>query len=107
MHACLSDVVAGKLLKETSTAGGLIMVAIAHALALFVAVSVAFNISGGHVNPAVTFGALVGGRISLIRAIFYWVAQVLGAIVASLLLRITTGGMVNILSNKNQTCMHD
>ena len=96
---------AGKLQKETSTPGGLIVVAVAHALALFVAVSIAFNISGGHVNPAVTFGALVGGRISLVHAIFYWIAQVLGAIVASLLLRITTGGMVNILSNKNLTSM--
>lgn len=69
-------------------------VAIAHALALTVAVSTAMNISGGHVNPAVTFGALLGGRISLIRALFYWVAQLLGAIVAAALLRITTGGMV-------------
>jgi len=82
-----------KLFTDTSTAGGLIVVAIAHALALFVAVSVAFNISGGHVNPAVTFGALVGGRISFIRAIFYWVAQLLGAVVACLLLWLTTGGM--------------
>lgn len=73
-------------------------VAIAHALALTVAVSVALNISGGHVNPAVTFGALLGGRISLIRAIFYWIAQLLGAIVAAALLRLTTGGMVTYYS---------
>lgn len=90
---------AEKLYKDTSTAGGLISVAIAHALSLFVAVSVAFNISGGHVNPAITFGALVGGRISFIRAIFYWVAQLLGAIVASVLLRLTTGGMVSSPDN--------
>lgn len=45
-------------------------------------------------NPAVTFGVLLGGRISLIRAFFYWVAQILGAIVASLILRLATGGMV-------------
>lgn len=109
MHACLNlahVVAADKLTRETSTAGGLILVAIAHALALFVAVSVAFNISGGHVNPAVTFGALVGGRISVIRAVFYWIAQLLGAIVASILLRICTGGMVSKASYKNQACMH-
>lgn len=70
------------------------MIAIAHAFALFAAVSASINVSGGHVNPAVTFGALLGGRVSLIRAIFYWVAQILGAIVASLLLRLATGGMV-------------
>jgi aquaporin TIP len=89
--------IADKLYKDTTTAGGLVAVAIAHALALTVAVSVALNISGGHVNPAVTFGALLGGRISLIRAIIYWVAQLLGAIVAAALLRITTGGMVTLL----------
>ena len=70
------------------------VVALAHALALFVAVAVAYNISGGHVNPAVTFGALLGGRISLIRALFYWVAQLLGAVLASLLLRFSTAGLV-------------
>ncbi|KAL5993360.1 hypothetical protein ACLOJK_014284 [Asimina triloba] len=81
----------GKMYQDTSPASGLVGVAVAHALALFVAVSIAFNNSGGHVNPAVTFGALLGGRISLLRAVFYWVAQLLGAIVASLLLRVTDG----------------
>ncbi|RWW50965.1 hypothetical protein BHE74_00042726 [Ensete ventricosum] len=94
----------GKLYKDTSTAGGLVVVAIAHALALSVAVSVAFNISGGHVNPAVTLGALVGGRISLLHAVFYWVAQLLGAVVAALLLRLATGGMVTNACKSTVTC---
>ncbi|KAL0460291.1 UNVERIFIED_CONTAM: putative aquaporin TIP1-2 [Sesamum latifolium] len=51
------------------------------------------NISGGHVNPAVTFGALVGGHISLFRSILYWIAQLLGSVVACLLLKFTTGGL--------------
>ncbi|XP_074581932.1 aquaporin TIP3-1-like [Curcuma longa] len=83
----------GKLYEDACTPGGLVVLAIAHAFALAVAVSVAYNVSGGHVNPAVTLGALVGGRISLIRAVFYWVAQLLGAVVATLLLRLATGGM--------------
>ncbi|RZC75151.1 hypothetical protein C5167_050633 [Papaver somniferum] len=84
----------GKMYGDTTTeASGLIAVALAHGLALFVAVAIALNVSGGHVNPAVTFGSLVGGRISLLRSILYWVAQILGAIVASLLLRLTTVGM--------------
>ncbi|KAK9045646.1 hypothetical protein V6N11_051555 [Hibiscus sabdariffa] len=49
------------------------------------------NVSGGHVNPTVIFSALLGRRISLVRAVYYWVAQLLGAIVACLLLRLTTG----------------
>ncbi|KAF8090428.1 hypothetical protein N665_0476s0008 [Sinapis alba] len=61
----------------TNTPGGLVLVALAHAFALFAAVSAASNVSGGHVNPAVTFGALIGGRLSAIRAIYYWIAQLL------------------------------
>ena len=78
----------------TNTPGGLVLVALAHAFALFAAVSAAINVSGGHVNPAVTFGALIGGRLSAIRAIYYWIAQLLGAILACLLLRLATNGMV-------------
>jgi aquaporin TIP len=61
-------------------------------------VASSINISGGHVNPAVTFGSLVGGRISVIRAVYYWVAQLLGSIVAALLLRLVTNGMVRHLA---------
>ncbi|XP_049400861.1 aquaporin TIP1-1 [Solanum stenotomum] len=76
-----------------NTPTGLIAAAIAHAFGLFVAVSVGANISGGHVNPAVTFGAFVGGNITLLRGILYWIAQLLGSVVACLLLKFTTGGM--------------
>ncbi|CAN1221631.1 Aquaporin TIP3-1 [Linum grandiflorum] len=86
---------ADKLYKETGPpASGLVMIALAHALALFAAVAASINVSGGHVNPAVTFGCLVGGRISVVRAIYYWIAQLLGSIIASLLLRLVTNGMV-------------
>nr|CAA06335.1 aquaporin-like protein [Picea abies] len=83
-----------KLTSDASTTpAGLVAVALAHGLGLFVAVAVGANISGGHVNPAVTFGALVGGHITLLRGILYWIAQLLGAIVACLLLKFTTGGL--------------
>lgn len=77
-----------------TTATSLIVIALASALSLSAAVASSIHVSGGHVNPAVTFGALVGGRISLVRAIYYWIAQLLGAIVATLLLRLVTAGMV-------------
>ncbi|MQK21973.1 hypothetical protein EI013_26765, partial [Escherichia coli] len=64
-----------------ATPAGLISASIAHAFALFVAVSVGANISGGHVNPAVTFGAFVGGHITVLRGIVYIIAQLLGSIV--------------------------
>jgi len=72
---------------------GLISAAIAHAFALFVAVSVGANISGGHVNPAVTFGAFLGGNITLFRGLLYWVAQLLGSVAACFLLKFSTGGL--------------
>ncbi|RWR81680.1 putative aquaporin TIP1-2 [Cinnamomum micranthum f. kanehirae] len=77
----------------SSTPAGLVAAALAHAFALFVAVSVGANISGGHVNPAVTFGAFVGGNITLLRGILYWIAQLLGSVVACLLLKFSTGGL--------------
>nr|GMC86328.1 aquaporin TIP1-1 [Ipomoea batatas] len=75
-----------------STPSGLVAASIAHAFGLFVAVAVGANISGGHVNPAVTFGAFVGGNISLLRGILYWIAQLLGSVAACFLLKFSTGG---------------
>ncbi|XP_021887655.1 aquaporin TIP1-3-like [Carica papaya] len=77
----------------SATPAGLISASLAHAFALFVAVSVGANISGGHVNPAVTFGAFVGGHISLFRSVLYWIAQCLGSVLACLLLKFSTGGL--------------
>ncbi|KAK9716355.1 hypothetical protein RND81_06G227900 [Saponaria officinalis] len=71
---------------------GLVAVAVAHAFALFVGVSIAANISGGHLNPAVTFGLAIGGHITLLTSFFYWISQVLGSIVACLLLQFVTNG---------------
>lgn len=76
-----------------TTPAGLISASIAHAFALFVAVAVGANISGGHVNPAVTFGAFIGGNITLLRGLVYWIAQLLGSIVACALLKFVTGGL--------------
>lgn len=76
-----------------NTPAGVVQAALAHAFGLFVAVSVGANISGGHVNPAVTFGAFLGGNITLLRGILYWIAQLLGSTVACLLLQFATGGL--------------
>lgn len=77
----------------STTPAGLVAAALAHGFGLFVAVSVGANISGGHVNPAVTFGALIGGHITLARSVLYWIAQCLGSVVACLLLKFATGGL--------------
>ncbi len=49
------------------------------------------KLSGGHVNPAVTAGQLVAGAIDLMTAIWYWVAQFAGAIVAALVISVILG----------------
>lgn len=72
---------------------GLVAIAVAHAFALFVGVSMAANISGGHLNPAVTLGLAVGGHITILTGFFYWIAQVLGSTVACLLLKFVTNDM--------------
>lgn len=74
---------------------GLVAVGVAHAFALFVGVSMAANVSGGHLNPAVTFGLAIGGNITIITGIFYWIAQLLGSTVACLLLKFVTNGLVS------------
>uniref|UniRef100_A0ACD5UDK8 Uncharacterized protein n=1 Tax=Avena sativa TaxID=4498 RepID=A0ACD5UDK8_AVESA len=82
-----------KMYTDTGTLGGLLVVAIAHALALAAAVALSCDASGGHVNPAVTFGVLVARRISFARAVLYWAAQLLGAVLAAALLRLVSGGV--------------
>ncbi|KAI8539806.1 hypothetical protein RHMOL_Rhmol09G0211500 [Rhododendron molle] len=47
---------------------------------IFVLVYCTAGISGGHINPAVTFGLFLARKVSLIRALMYMVAQCLGAI---------------------------
>jgi len=63
--------------------GDLLLVALAHGLAIAVMVSAFGHVSGGHLNPAVTLGALVGGKIPLADGALYIVAQLLGATVAA------------------------
>ncbi|HEU5180063.1 MAG TPA: MIP/aquaporin family protein [Candidatus Polarisedimenticolia bacterium] len=66
---------------------GLIGIALAHGLILSVAVSATGAISGGHLNPAVTFGFLLTGRMSRNQALQYLLAQLAGATVAAFFLR--------------------
>jgi MIP family channel proteins len=66
-----------------SSGAGLVGVALAHGLALSIAVSIFAGISGAHFNPAVTVGFLATGRIAAPLAALYIIAQLVGAIVAA------------------------
>ena len=48
------------------------------------------HISGGHINPAVTCAMLITRKISLIRALLFIIAQLVGAIIGSALLKALT-----------------
>ncbi|KAL3718980.1 hypothetical protein ACJRO7_003996 [Eucalyptus globulus] len=66
----------------TDACGGVGILGIAWAFGgmIFVLVYCTAGISGGHINPAVTFGLFLARKVSLVRAIMYMVAQCLGAI---------------------------
>lgn len=71
-----------------NVAANVVVAALAHGLVLIAIISTYGHISGAHVNPGVTLGILVAGKIDLIKAIFYWVAQIVGGVLAGVLLRI-------------------
>ncbi len=76
---------AGAVLEANSA--GTVGVALAHGLALMVIVYAWGSISGAHVNPAVTLGIAVAGRMDWAKAISYWIAQLVGAAAAAYLLQ--------------------
>jgi MIP family channel proteins len=61
-------------------------IALAHGLVIAVMASAVGHISGGHFNPAVTFGFLITRRMKPALAVVYWISQFGGAVVAALLL---------------------
>jgi MIP family channel proteins len=67
---------------------GLIGEALSAGFVLAAMISVTAHISGGHVNPAVTIGVWVAGKISSVRAVVYILAQVAGGILAAVVLRV-------------------
>lgn len=81
---------AGSIVADALTGGriGIVGIALAHGLALAVAVSSFGAISGGHFNPAVTFGLWVANKHPRERILTYWGAQAVGALAAGIFLRI-------------------
>lgn len=79
---------AGAIIANEASHGGvsLLGIALAHGLAIAVMVSALGAISGGHFNPAVTFGFLASGRIAAARAFAYLIAQLAGATLGGLAL---------------------
>ncbi|KZV43420.1 Tonoplast intrinsic protein 5.1 [Dorcoceras hygrometricum] len=92
VFAAVGSTMASRRMREDAApdSSSLVANAVATAFALSVAVYISANISGGHVNPAVTFGMAIGGHISVPMTIFYWIVQMLGSVMACLLLKTIT-----------------
>jgi aquaporin Z len=87
---CGAAVIAG--MGTGATAIDVLGIAFAFGLAI---VAMAYGIgpvSGCHINPAVSFGVLVAGRMTLSEFISYAIAQVLGAIAGAVVLYIILSG---------------
>jgi len=65
----------------------LTVIALAHGFAIMVMIYSIGEISGGHINPLVTWALLITDRISIIRALVFWTAQITGAITGSAILQ--------------------
>ncbi len=66
---------------------GILGIAVAHAFVLAIMITATMNISGGHLNPAVTLGLLVARKIDLRTALPYIAAQLAGAVLGALLVK--------------------
>ncbi len=95
LFGCGTAVVAGDKV-------GILGIAFAFGLALIGAAYGIGTISGCHINPAVSLGVFVAGRMTVKDMIGYWIGQFLGAILAAYLLYAIVagvGGGYNLAAN--------
>lgn len=64
-----------------------IKITLAFALAIATLAQSLGHVSGAHLNPAVTLGLLVSNQISALRCVCYILAQMLGAVTASAIVK--------------------
>jgi aquaporin Z len=76
----------GFKLAGVSAAAGVAATALAFGLVLVAIIQALGPISGAHVNPAVTLGFVISGRMQIQKAVGYWIAQGVGGCVGALLL---------------------
>jgi aquaporin Z len=90
LFGCGAAVIAG--MGTGPTAIDILGIAFAFGLAIVAMAYGIGHISGCHVNPAVSFGVLVAGRMSMSDFITYVIAQVLGAIAGAAVLYLILSG---------------
>lgn len=83
---CGSAVFAGNIAGTVGDGVGTLGVAFAFGLAVVAMAYTIGNISGCHINPAITLGVWLSGRMRTKRAMMYMLFQVVGGILGALLL---------------------
>lgn len=86
LMGCGSAVFAGNAAGAVSEGVGTIGVALAFGLSVVAMAYTIGNISGCHINPAITFGVWLSGRMSGKDAGMYMLFQVIGAVIGSAIL---------------------
>jgi aquaporin Z len=71
---------------------GFVGVSLAFGLTVLTMAYAVGHISGGHFNPAVSLGLAVGGRFAWSEMPFYWAAQVVGGLLAAVILYVVAAG---------------
>jgi aquaporin NIP len=75
---------------------GHVGVAITFGLVIMFGIYSVGHISGAHFNPAVTFGFALTRHFPWPRAVGYWAAQIIGALVAAAILRGSLGNVAHV-----------
>ncbi|MDN5757442.1 MAG: aquaporin [Tomitella sp.] len=70
-----------------SQSAGIVATALAFGLIMLIMAYAIGPISGAHINPAVTLGFVVSGRMRMTEAVGYWIAQIAGGIIGAGVLR--------------------
>jgi len=91
----------GSIVYDVQTGGtlGIAFAAVAPFIALIIGVYSFGKISLAHFNPAVTIGYYITGHISKIQIMYYFAAEIIGAILASLFVKNFIGTGANLGAN--------
>ena len=73
-----------------NTPAGVVGTAVAFGLSVIAMAYTIGGVSGCHINPAITFGVALAGRMSWKDAVGYWCGQIIGAIIAGAVLLLLT-----------------
>jgi aquaporin Z len=93
LGGCGSAVLAAAFMPDTNLGIGLVGVSLAFGLTVLTGAYALGHVSGGHFNPAVTLGLVVGRRFPAGDALGYVIAQVVGGIAAAGVLAVIATGV--------------